>query len=501
MAKTSMTKESLEYKCDTYRQFASDWEMYGVVYEGGSALINYALKRNPRESQANFDARLAEGYAFNDGKTIINLFNFYLNQKEPTRALGDITAFKPWELFEKDADLQGTDYNNLINEAHKYASAYGAIGILINKPYSAGLTVQADIDNKIYPYYSLYLLPNIYDWVFEKDPQTHRMVLTYLKLKENDGTYTLWYRDKWEQWGLHPKTNKPMMIATETNPLGEIPFVWMQNIRDIKNPTIGTSDLSDIAHIVVSIVRNLSCGEEIIKFAGFPIMRRPMEREGEYREPDAKIPVGVTAVEEFDSSQGPAAKPDWMPTEIIEPITAILKWIDKKSTEIDSLAHTTGARGQRTSSSGTTGSGLALRFHFSQLNAVLLAKTKNLNEAEYQCIRFWLKWQRKEVSIESVQIVRTTEFSIDDLAVALDNALTAMAAVKSKRFRELVQEKVVKSITPDITQKDIKTITAEIADATPEGTDPMDLPGKKGGKQPKFKTAANAVKDTTPQEV
>jgi hypothetical protein len=500
---TKITREILEYKNSTYRKFENDWEMYGVVYDGGSALINYALQRNPRESQKNFEARVADGFAFNDGKTIISLFNFYMNQKEPTRELGSLSTFDPWELFLKDADLHGTDYNNLINEAHKFASAYGAIGILVNKPYSAGPTIQTDIDSKIYPYYSLYLLPNIYDWTFEKDPRTHRQVLTYLKLKESDGTYTLWYRTSWQQWGLAAKTGKPVMISQGENPLGEIPFVWMQNIRDLKNPTVGSSDLADIGHIVCSIVRNLSCGEEIIKFAGFPIMRRPMEREGEYREATNEIPVGVTAVEEFDSSMGAHAKADWMPTEILEPIEAILKWMDKKADEIDSLAHVTGIRGQRTAGSGSggqVGSGLALRFHFSQLNSVLLAKTKNLNEAEYQLLRLWLKWQNKEDSINGVQIVRTTEFSIDDLAVALDNAIKAMGTVKSKRFRELVQDKIVKTTTPDITQKDIKQISSEIFANTPDGGDPMDLPGQKGGMQEKFRTAANAVKDTSPKQ-
>ena len=497
--KQVMTREILEYKHETYRQFEADWQLYGVVYDGGSDLINYALKRNPRESVANFESRVADGYAFNDGKTIISLYNFYMNQKEPTRDMGDLVNFEPWTLFQKDADLQGTDYNNLINEAHKFASAYGAIGILVNKPSSSGPTLSSDIEKSVYPYYSLYLLPNIYDWVFEKDPNTHRMILTFLKLKESDGSFTMWYRSSWEQWGFDKQTGKPRLIAQGVNQLGEIPFVWMQNIRDLKNPTVGSSDLADIAHIVTSIVRNLSCGEEIIKFAGFPIMRRPMEREGEYREGNTEIPVGVTAVEEFDASLGANAKSDWMPTEILEPIDAILKWMDKKGSEIDRLAHVTGVRGQRVSSTGPR-SGISVRFQFSQLNAVLLAKTKNLNEAEYQCLRYWLMWVKKESSYSTVQVVRTTEFATDDLAVALDNALTSMGAVKSKRFREIVQDKIVKNVTPDVTPNDLKQITSEISTNTPEGNVEMILPGQKGGVQPPFKTGANAVKDTTPKK-
>jgi hypothetical protein len=495
--KQTLTRNNLEHKHDLYLEYSDDWALYDVIYRGGSDLIKYALKQNPRESDDNFLARLRDGYAFNDGRTIIDLFNFFLNQKEPTRDLGPLVKFEPWSMFYRDADLQGTDYNNLINEAAKFASAFGSIGILVNKPSSVGQTLADDIEAGIYPYYSLYLLPNIYDWEFVRDPKSHRMVLSYLKLKEPDDTYTIWTPGSWERWGIEKKSQRPRMIASGQNALGEIPFVWMQNIRNLMFPVIGISDINDIAHIVVSIIQNLSSGEEIIKFAGFPIMRRPMEREGEFRDGTDEVPVSVTAVEEYDPSLGEAAKPDWMPTEVLEPVEAILKWIDRKTEEIEELAHINGIRGQRRSDQGGVHSGLSLRYAFSQLNSMLQAKTKNINEAEYQCLRLWLKWAGQEKIIKDVHISRTTEFSIDDLAVALDNAVTAMDSVKSKRFREIVQDKIVKTVTPDCSPQDLAQIRSEISIHTPDGDEEMSLPKPVGGDQPKFKTGANAVKDTS----
>jgi hypothetical protein len=465
MAEQSMTKEKLDEKHELYKKYLEDWELYDVVFRSGKPLIDYAIYRHPRETEQNYEARLKDGYVFNLGKTIIDIFHFYLTEKDVVRDLEGLADDPQWEMFVKDADLNGTDYSVLLNEAQKFASVNGSIGILVNKPAGQD-TVSDEMLSGIYPYYALYSLTNIYDWEFKKNPQTHRRELVYLKLYEGENLYTLWWPDRWEQWQIPEKFKKPELVDEDDNPLGEIPFIWLTNVKDLMHPEIGVSDLVDVSRIVTSMTQNLSCGEETIKLAGFPIMRTPKVREGEEED---EFAIGPRAVVEFDPSLKDA-KSDWMPTEIKEPVEAMLMWLEKKTDEIYRIAHLSGIHGQRKSDTSGVASGLALRYEFSQLNSVLLAKSSNLTEAELSALRLWLKWQGKEEALNDMEIRRSSEFSIDEMSVALDNAITAMNRVMSKTFRDRVQEKIVKHTLPDLSQSDQEKIQSEIEKITPEPT-------------------------------
>ena len=466
-----MTKAELDKKNEQYKQNIDDWKRYELVWRSGRKLLEAAIKRHERESYDNYVNRLSDGYAFNFGKSIIDIYNFYLNEKKVIRELPGLKDDKQWMMFEKDADLNGTNYNVLIDEAQKFSSVYGSFGILVNKAGGEMGTLAAEITNRIYTYYALYSLPNIYDWRFERDPMTHRRKLVYLKLKEPGKNYLIWEPDKWEQWTIGEKSTTPVLKDHGDNQLGEIPFVWMQNIRDFVNPEMGSSDLVDIADIVMSIIQNLSCGEEMIKLAGFPIMREPMEADsGGLDLDDEESETGPRAVKQFNPEHGANAKPDWMPTEILEPVDATLKWIDRKTDEIYRIAHLSGVHGQR-KSNNEVASGMALRYEFSQLNQVLNAKSTNQSEAELQCLRLWLKWQDKEQLFDKIDIHRSTEFSIDDLSIALENAITAYNRVLSRTFRKRVSQKIVEHVLPDLSQTDKEAIHAELEDNLPEQTE------------------------------
>ena len=292
------------------------------------------------------------------------------------------------------------------------------------------------------------------------------MELSYLKLYEEDGSYLLWWQDKWERWEIQKKTNTPEMTSTGINSLNEIPFVWMPNIKRMVSSYLGVSDIVDVSRIVSSIIRNLSCGEEILKLAGFPMMRIPMERDvsTDTDDDDETQDVGPRVVHQFDPTMGADGKPDWMPTEIYEPIQAILDWINKKADECYRVSHLSGIQGQRTSNEAQ--SGLALRYSFQQLFSVLKKKSDNMTESELQIIRLWMKWQKKE--FKDVTVTRSKEFSIDDLAVELDNAFTSMRNMVSKTYRVRMQEKVSRHTLPDLTKEDREAVSRETKTNTPD---------------------------------
>lgn len=491
-----MKKEDLQKVHPLYKANKDSWTLYDLVYKSGRPLIEYALKQNPRESNKNYSARLGDGYVFNFGKAIIDLFHFSMTEKSVVRNMEGLHDYPLWEKFKNDSDLHGTNYDVLMNECQKFASVFGAMGLLVNKPASGALNLKYEIDNSIYPYIALYTPLNILDWQFEKNIATHRDELVFIKLLETNGNYLIWTPVNWEIWGMDTRNKGPKLLETGENELGEIPFVWMSNMKDLITPEIGISDLVDISHIILSITQNLSSGEEIIKYAGFPILRKPMERETQ-ETVEGEVPVSVTSVEQYDPSLGESGKPDWMPTQILEPIDSILKWIDRKTDEIFRVAHLSGVHGQR-KSNNEVASGMALRYEYSQLNSAMIAKSINQVEAEIAALRFWLKWQNKQELIDTIDIKPTKEFGIDDLSIELDNALKSMKTIYSKKFRVLIQQKIAGHALPDITQEDRDKINKEIETKTPEDL-PEDKKESEGGLPVKMgdkvRSAVQAVAD------
>ena len=464
-----MNKEDLEKKHALYKENIEEWNFYTLTYDGGMPFIEYALYRySTRESTANWEDRKRNGYSFNYAQSIVDLFNFYLTETPAVRDVGELSEDPQWKMFTKDCDLKNTNFNIFTNEVQKLSSVTGSIGILVNKPTFQGRTIKDELDQGVYPYVSPYSLANIYDWTFQRNEMTHRMELQYLKLYEEDGTYLMWWPKKWERWGFKERTKTPELLSTGINPLNEIPFVWMPNMKKMQNVYLGVSDIVDVSRIVCSIVRNLSCGEEILKLAGFPMMRVPMEKGGgpDSGDDDASEFTGPRVVHEFDPSVGEAGKPDWMPTEIYEPIQAILEWVDRKSSECYRVSHLDGIHGQRVSNESQ--SGLALRYSFQQLFSKLSKKSENMTESELQIIWLWLKWQNKEELFKNVEVIRNKEFAIDDLAVALDNAFTSMRNMVSKTYRIRMQEKVQKHTLPDLNKEDRDKIAEETEKYTPD---------------------------------
>lgn len=496
-----MDIETLQKTHEVYNENLKDWAFYGLAYQGGKPFIDFSLQKHTRETEKNWKARQDEGICFNYSSIVIDLFNFYLTEKPAVRDLGRLIDDPLWQMFLKDSDLYGTNFDVFLNEAQKMAAIYGAVGVLIDKPNSNNKVVKDDIKNGIYPYCALFTLPNILDWKHERDPITNRPTLTYLKLLDFDNRYLLWWPNKWEVWKLpegspspfkihkhkdtsdyepKPGDNKywnepgqttntstgnelPILVDKGKNPLGEIPFVWFQNIKSVMDPYIGVSDIKEISRITASVVRNISYGEEVIKFAGFPQARRPMEKEGVPSSNDA----GVTGILEFDPTLGGEwTKPDWLESAVQEPIEAILGWMSKKISEIFQLAHLSGIHAHE--KSDQVRSGVALRYEYQQLSLVLTKKSENVTETELGIIKYWLKWQNKTTLFNNILINRSKDFSIDDLSQNLENAIMANKIVPEIMFKKELMKVVTKRVLPDIPDKKLLEIYDNIDALTEE---------------------------------
>ena len=475
-----------------YERYAKDWDLYEMSYKGGKEFIDYSLHKHARESWTNHEERQNEGICFNYAAAIVDLFNFYLTEKSSTRqfetiSVRGLTGGDPdikkqmrrnikgfdkdqqWNMFLQDADLHGTNFDVFLNYAQRRASIVGSVGILIDKPSGPYRNKTDEINAGVYPYVTAFSLLDIFDWKYVRNKNTARQELVYLKLKEGDDKYLLWFLDRWERW--EDVNGNMKLMESGKNTLGEIPFVWLPNVSGLDYWYIGESDIKEISRITASIIRNISCGEEMLKFCGFPMLVLPKEVDSYDDDGSSNQDVGPTAVLDKDPEMGAGGSPEWLEPQIQQAIEAVLDWTDRKADEIYRIAHLSGVHGQR-KSNNEVASGLALRYEFQQLNSVLLQKSQNLSEAELQIIKYWLKWQNRTDILNSVTVQRPKSFSVDELATSLENIFNAIVEIPSDHFAKVAYKHAVTQVLPDMADTDTEAVNKEIdKNAKAGGTD------------------------------
>lgn len=512
-AKKKLTKEEIRRVNPLYIDNLRLWRLYRAIYKGIDALIkgDY-IPKHEREPIISYERRLKELYAFGYSKSVCGIFTYHLMSK-PTaeRQISKLDNNDLWEMFFNDSNLYGDNYDELTAQIALQVSIFGHMGVLVDKPPMYDIENLAEQKAEgLYPYMAVYYPQAILDWRFEKDPDTHRPYLAYLKLLEDDGRYRIWTKDWWGVYEVKSGTGQyegpdltgytnfaqganqgsktgargpetspnstavPVQVPTGTstgvealapvdwgvNELGFVPFVWYYN-KQTDEQGIGESDLAEIASLDLSLIKNASQIEEIINYAAFPMLMKPRrDADPKSQDSEADDEVSVQSVVEFDPEH-PESKPSWLTPEVEQAINAILKNMGHKVSEIYRAANIGGLAG--TEISTVAKSGVALKSEFQILNSTLVTKSMNLEKAENRVLKYWLKWEAlwKEMKGE-VKFARAKSFNVEDIAADLENALTAKTLVLSKTFNSLLQKRTARQMLPSLSEDEQTIVDAEI---------------------------------------
>jgi len=472
----NLTIEQLQSVHELYAMFKDEWDFLYAAYEGTRALIAAGqLVRHERETPENYDKRCDQAFGFNYTQSIVDVLNFYLFKKSVKRTLPvKIQDDAIWAMFEGDCNMERDGVDEYLAEVSRLASIMGMVGILVDKAGKQLDSRAEQIKYKVHPYFATFFPQNILDWEYAKD-EYGRPFLSMLKLLQDDDTYLIWYPDQFETWKVpvnekgEPLSNqqKAEFVSALTHPLGKIPFTFVINKKWKKKP-IGKSDVSDIARIDVSIIRNLSQGEEIIDYQAFPMMRKPFKEARPDQQTDQSDEVGPTAVLGFDPDN-PDSKPDWLESEVSDPLDAIKNWIVQKISEIYRTSNIGGM--QSTEGSNQVESGVALQTRFQMLNSSLVRKAIILEKVEFRLYEFFYLWEypdKIETYLDETKIERDRTYDVENLTEDLENIITSKTIVKSKTFDGLLQKKTVRKMLPSYTDSQLQEIDDEIDEAIEE---------------------------------
>lgn len=415
------------------------WEFYlrsymgGEDYKGGNYLTRYV-----NEDRDEYNRRLLLTPVDNHCRNIIHIYSSYLWRVPPKREFNSLDNNIALEYFLKDADLDGRSFDSFMREAQVWASVYGHVWLMLDKPKSTAGTRADELAQGIRPYINLFTPENIFDWRYERR-DSGRFQLSYLKVRESivrdtatdvKQTFRVWTN---ETIKLYEVTNEQERLVEEMdNPLGVIPAVFVPAQRSIKRG-IGISDLTDIASMQKAIYEENSEIEQLIRISNHPTLVKTFDT-------DANAGAGsvINMPDDLDANLKPYQ---------IQPsggnLDAVRAAIADKVEAINRMAHMSAIRGTE----GQTKSGIAMQTEFQMLNARLSEKADILELAEEQIWALFCIWQ--DINPD-VQVFYPDSFDVRDLPNELAFLQGAKASgVNSRTFQQEVDKRIADLVLDD----------------------------------------------------
>ena len=368
------------------------WEFYLRSYMGGQDYIDGEyLTRYISESREDYLRRLDLTPLDNHCKNIVHIYSSFLWRVPPTRVFNTASGNVALDPFLNDADLDGRSFNAFMRQCQVWASVYGHVWVMMDKPKSNAGTKAEELEQEIRPYVTMFTPENVIDWDYERTP-SGRFELTYLKVKESvirtdesttETYYRVWTKDSVELWKTSDEVET--MVANDDNPLGKIPAVFLPANRSTIRG-IGISDLSDAAYMQRAVYQELSEIEQLIRISNHPTLVKSFGTDAS---------AGAGAIINMPDDMDASLKPYQMQPSGAN-LDAVRAAINDKVESINRMSHMGAVRGTE----AMTMSGVAMQTEFQMLNAKLSEKADLLELAEEQLWLLFCDWQEITADVE-----------------------------------------------------------------------------------------------------
>lgn len=430
----------ITYTHQEYNDNVARWEFFLRSYMGGEEYKNGEyLTKYINEDKKEYARRLELTPVDNHCRNIVHIYSSYLWRVSPVRNFNSLDGNPLLEYFLNDADMEGRSFNAFMKEAQIWASVYGHVWVMLDKPKSNAGTRAEELAQEIRPYVNLFTPENVLDWKWERMP-SGRYELVYLKVRESlikesanetEQTIREWTKETIRLYEV--ENNEEVKIIEEMeNPLGMIPAVFVPSQRSVVRG-IGISDLTDIATMQKAIYQENSEIEQLIRISNHPTLVKTTGTDAS---------AGAGSVVNMPDDLDPNLKPYQ-----IQPsgsnLDAIRASITDKVNAINRMAHMGAIRGTE----AVTTSGIALQTEFQLLNARLAEKADLLELAEEQLWALFCRWQQVKPDVE---VSYPDSFDIRDYPKELEFLQSVKAAgVRSRTLQSEVDKQIADLVLDD----------------------------------------------------
>lgn len=413
----------------------------GEAYRDGEHLIKYQL-----ETPSEYNYRLRQAHLDNHCASVIGVYNSFLFRHNPTRDLGSLTEDPAVQNFLRDADRDGTTFNNLMKEAATWSSVFGHAWVVLAKPDIAAITRADEIAADVRPYANILTPLNVLDWSYSRSQTGEYTLDSFKYVEEYTGSVQVikeWTRSTVTTTWLDMEAESIIDSLEETNGLGSIPAVIVYN-RKTSVRGIGAGDLNDIADVQRFIYNMQNEVEQTVRLDSHPSL---------VTTPDTINGNGAGSIIQIPESLDPGLKPYLLEYSGAS-TSSILDVIQAAVDSIDKMANIGSIRGTEAKRM----SGVAQQQEFELLNARLSEKADNMELAEEQIWRLFGEYQGQPWN---GNIEYPDSFNIRDGQADMQQYLTALSAnINSPTLQTELKTKIAELFVDD--NETIRKIRDEI---------------------------------------
>ena len=424
-----------------YTANSDDWKMFEASYKGGRAWkeMNY-LYQYINETSAQLQERVKQTPLENHCEGVVSTYSGFIWRDPPKRNLGMLNNNVPLNSLLKDADREGTPFNEFMKQVMIWGSVYGLVWVILDKPSSTAYTKADEINGGIRPYLRFYTPLDVTDFEFTPKP-TGEYELTWFEVQEQ---YTTREGDvkimrQWSKESVVTSTTigKETQTTTIKNPIGRIPATPHYNKKSLTRG-LSTSDLQDIAGLQISIYNDLSELSQMIRGANHKTLVKNINDQ-------ASSGAGGVIIMDPDT---PAGKLPYLLQADASALTGLLNTIDKKTEMVNRMAHLTPVRTYRKQ----TISAVAIETEFQILNTLLADKAAQLQLTEYRIFDHFCAWEAIDGAKTGFEVNYPTHFELRDKQADLNfikAAREAAALINSATLQTELNKQLARIALPN----------------------------------------------------
>ena len=424
-----------------YTANSDDWKMFEASYKGGRAWkeMNY-LYQYINETSAQLQERVKQTPLENHCEGVVSTYSGFIWRDPPKRNLGTLNNNVPLNALLKDADREGTPFNEFMKQVMIWGSVYGLVWVIVDKPSSTAYTKADEINGGIRPYLRFYTPLDVTDFEFTPKP-TGEYELTWFEVQEQ---YTTREGDvkivrQWSKDSVVTSTTigKETQTTTIKNPIGRIPATPHYNKKSLQRG-LSTSDLQDIAGLQISIYNDLSELSQMIRGANHKTLVKNINDQ-------ASSGAGGVIIMDPDT---PAGKLPYLLQADASALTGLLNTIDKKTEMVNRMAHLTPVRTYRKQ----TISAVAIETEFQILNTLLADKAAQLQLTEYRIFEHFCAWEAIDPAKTGFEVNYPTHFELRDKQADLNfikAAREAAALINSATLQTELNKQLARIALPN----------------------------------------------------
>ena len=424
-----------------YTANSDDWKMFEASYKGGRAWkeMNY-LYQYINETSAQLQERVKQTPLENHCEGVVSTYSGFIWRDPPKRNLGMLNNNVPLNSLLKDADREGTPFNEFMKQVMIWGSVYGLVWVILDKPSSTAYTKADEINGGIRPYLRFYTPLDVTDFEFTPKP-TGEYELTWFEVQEQ---YTTREGDvkivrQWSKDSVVTSTTigKETQTTTIKNPIGRIPATPHYNKKSLTRG-LSTSDLQDIAGLQISIYNDLSELSQMIRGANHKTLVKNINDQ-------ASSGAGGVIIMDPDT---PAGKLPYLLQADASALTGLLNTIDKKTEMVNRMAHLTPVRTYRKQ----TISAVAIETEFQILNTLLADKAAQLQLTEYRIFDHFCAWEAIDGAKTGFEVNYPTHFELRDKQADLNfikAAREAAALINSATLQTELNKQLARIALPN----------------------------------------------------